>query len=423
MPGIDFGLDRFGRRDPDPVMTVTQLTAAVKSAITSMPELSHVAVAGEISSCTRSAKGHIYITLKDGASVVSAVVFAGSARTLTHQPQVNEQVVCYGSVDVYGGQGRYQLYCTDITLQGAGTQAAELEALRRRLEQEGLFSQHRPIPAMPRIIAVVTSAGGAALTDIKNVLARRCPMVKLLLIPALVQGAEAPESVAAGIRRAQDTDADVIIFGRGGGSVEDLSCFNSEVIARAVYASRIPTISAVGHERDYSICDYAADLRAPPPSAAAGSSRWSPSSAPELAASVTADMMIDDLSGALSQISSRMSHYIAERGSMLDSRMALITALSPASRLRTASQRLDSIEQQIRQSIHSRLDRLDRAVMASAGVISALNPLAVLSRGYSVTSSGERIVTEAGQLSPGDYISIRLGKGSVTARVTSVSED
>ena len=394
MPGIDFGLDRFGRRDPDPVMTVTQLTAAVKSAITSMPELSHVAVAGEISSCTRSAKGHIYITLKDGASVVSAVVFAGSARTLTHQPQVNEQVVCYGSVDVYGGQGRYQLYCTDITLQ------------------EGLFSQHRPIPAMPRIIAVVTSAGGAALTDIKNVLARRCPMVKLLLIPALVQGAEAPESVAAGIRRAQDTDADVIIFGRGGGSVEDLSCFNSEVIARAVYASRIPTISAVGHERDYSICDYAADLRAPTPSAAA-----------ELAASVTADMMIDDLSGALSQISSRMSHYIAERGSMLDSRMALITALSPASRLRTASQRLDSIEQQIRQSIHSRLDRLDRAVMASAGVISALNPLAVLSRGYSVTSSGERIVTEAGQLSPGDDISIRLGKGSVTARVTSVSED
>ena len=399
MPGIDFGLDRFGRRDPDPVMTVTQLTAAVKSAITSMPELSHVAVAGEISSCTRSAKGHIYITLKDGASVVSAVVFAGSARTLTHQPQVNEQVVCYGSVDVYGGQGRYQLYCTDITLQG-------------RLEQEGLFSQHRPIPAMPKIIAVVTSAGGAALTDIKNVLARRCPMVKLLLIPALVQGAEAPESVAAGIRRAQDTDADVIIFGRGGGSVEDLSCFNSEVIARAVYASRIPTISAVGHERDYSICDYAADLRAPTPSAAA-----------ELAASVTADMMIDDLSGALSQISSRMSHYIAERGSMLDSRMALITALSPASRLRTASQRLDSIEQQIRQSIHSRLDRLDRAVMASAGVISALNPLAVLSRGYSVTSSGERIVTEAGQLSPGDDISIRLGKGSVTARVTSVSED
>ena len=194
--------------------------------------------------------------------------------------------------------------------------------------------------------------------------------------------------------------------------MEDLSCFNSEVIARAVYASRIPTISAVGHERDYSICDYAADLRAPTPSAAA-----------ELAASVTADMMIDDLSGALSQISSRMSHYIAERGSMLDSRMALITALSPASRLRTASQRLDSIEQQIRQSIHSRLDRLDRAVMACAGVISALNPLAVLSRGYSVTSSGERIVTEAGQLSPGDDISIRLGKGSVTARVISVSED
>lgn len=412
MPEIDFGLDRFGRHDPEPIMTVTQLTAAVKSAIIAVPELSHVAVAGEISACTRSAKGHIYITLKDGTNVVSAVVFASSARSLTHQPQVNEQVVCYGSVDIYGGQGRYQLYCTDIKLQGAGTQAAELEALRRRLEQAGLFDQHRPIPAMPKTIAVVTSASGAALTDIKNVLARRCPMVKLLLIPALVQGAEAPESVAAGIRRAQDTDADVIIFGRGGGSVEDLSCFNSEVIARAVYASRIPTISAVGHERDYSICDYVADLRAPTPSAAV-----------ELATSKTADMMSDDLDNALLQIRSRMSHFLSECGRSLDSRMALITALSPSARIRTASQRLDSIEQQLRQSMHSRLDRLDRAVSASAGVISALNPLAVLSRGYSVTSSGDRIITEAGQLAPGDDISIRLGKGSVTAKVTSVSDD
>lgn len=412
MPEIDFGLDRFGRHDPEPIMTVTQLTAAVKSAIIAVPELSHVAVAGEISACTRSAKGHIYITLKDGTNVVSAVVFASSARSLTHQPQVNEQVVCYGSVDIYGGQGRYQLYCTDIKLQGAGTQAAELEALRRRLEQAGLFDQHRPIPAMPKTIAVVTSASGAALTDIKNVLARRCPMVKLLLIPALVQGAEAPESVAAGIRRAQDTDADVIIFGRGGGSVEDLSCFNSEVIARAVYASRIPTISAVGHERDYSICDYVADLRAPTPSAAV-----------ELATSKTADMMSDDLDNGLLQIRSRMSHFLSECGRSLDSRMALITALSPSARIRTASQRLDSIEQQLRQSMHSRLDRLDRAVSASAGVISALNPLAVLSRGYSVTSSGDRIITEAGQLAPGDDISIRLGKGSVTAKVTSVSDD
>lgn len=412
MPEIDFGLDRFGRRDPDPVMTVTQLTAAVKSAICGTPELSHVAVAGEISSCTRSAKGHIYITLKDGINVVSAVVFANAARTLTHQPQVNEQVVCYGSVDVYGGQGRYQLYCTDITLRGEGTQAAELEALRRRLEQAGLFDQHRPIPSMPKTIAVVTSASGAALTDIKNVLARRCPMVKLLLIPSLVQGAEAPESVAAGIRRAQDTNADVIIFGRGGGSVEDLSCFNSEVIARAVYASRIPTISAVGHERDYSICDYVADLRAPTPSAAV-----------ELATQRTADMMIDDLDDALAQIRSRMSHYLSDRGRMLDSRMSLITALSPASRLRTASQRLDSVEQQIRLSVHSRLERLDRAVNACAGVISALNPLAVLSRGYSVTSSGGSIITEAEQLAPGDDISVRFGKGSVTAKVTSVTKE
>ncbi len=414
MPEIDFGLENFGRRAPapDPVITVTQLTAMVKSAVSSAPGLSRVAVAGEISGCTRSAKGHIYLTLKDGTNVVSVVIFASAAAHLTHQPQNSEQVVCHGSVDIYGGQGRYQIYCTDVTLQGAGAQAAALEELRRRLEQQGLFNQHRPIPRKPRTIAVVTSATGAAITDIRNVLARRCPFVKLLLIPALVQGAEADQSVAAGIRRAQDTNADVIIFGRGGGSAEDLSCFNSEVIARAVYASRIPTISAVGHERDYSICDYAADMRAPTPSAAA-----------ELATSVTTGMMLDELNNNLLQICSKMTNYLSGCSRVLDSRMALITAQSPSARIRNASQRLDTLEQQIRRSVHDRLDRLDRAVTASAGVISALNPLAVLSRGYSVTSSERGIITDAAQLSPGDDIRIRLGRGEVAAKVTAVSEE
>lgn len=410
MPEIDFGLGNFGRRtaSSEP-LTVTQLTAMVKSAVNAAPNLSRVAVAGEISNCTRSARGHIYITIKDGTSVLSVMVFADKAANLTHQPQVNEQVVCHGSIDIYGAQGRYQLYCTDITLQGAGAQAAALEQLRQRLAQEGLFNQHRPIPALPKTIAVVTSPTGAAITDIKNVLSRRLPMVKVLLIPALVQGAEADLSVAEGIRRAQDTNADVIIFGRGGGSVEDLSCFNSEVIAREVFRSRIPTISAVGHERDFSICDYVADLRAATPTAAA-----------ELATVRTAEMMTTELNNNLLQMRTRVLNGIAERSKRLDSSMALITAMSPASRIKNASQRLDTLQQQIHRSIHDRLDRLDRAVTASAGVISALNPLAVLSRGYSVTSSGGRIISEAAQLAPGDDISIRLGKGTVSAKVTAV---
>lgn len=415
MPGTDMtfpGLDSFGVPDEEPVLTVTQLTAVVRSAVESAHGLSNVAVAGEISACTRSAKGHIYITLKDGTDVLSVVAFARTAAQLSHQPRINEQVVCYGSVSVYGGQGRYQLYCTDITLQGEGTQAAALEALRKRLEQEGLFNQHRPVPAMPKTIAVVTSPTGAAITDIKNVLARRCPMVKMLLIPALVQGAGADFSVAEGIRRAQSTNADVIIFGRGGGSAEDLSCFNSEVIARAVYASRIPTISAVGHERDYSICDYAADLRAPTPSAAV-----------ELATSKTSEMLCDELDDRLALISTNLRHILRDRGNRLDSRMSLITALSPAARLRTALQRLETVEKQIKGSVHARLDTLDRAVTARAGVISALNPLAVLSRGYSVTSSGGRIISDAQQLTPGDSINVRLGSGEITATVTSVSSD
>lgn len=411
MPEIDFGLGNFGRRTSAPApLTVTQLTAMVKSAVNSSPSLSRVAVAGEISNCTRSAKGHIYVTLKDGVNVLSVMIYADKVSRLTHQPNVNEQVVCYGSIDVYGVQGRYQLYCTEMTLQGAGAQAAALEELRQRLAQEGLFNQHRPIPALPKTIAVVTSPTGAAITDIKNVLSRRLPMVKVLLIPALVQGAEADLSVAEGIRRAQDTNADVIIFGRGGGSVEDLSCFNSEVIAREVFRSRIPTISAVGHERDFSICDYVADLRAATPTAAA-----------ELATARTAEMMTAELNNNLLQMRTRVLNGIAERSKRLDSSMALITAMSPASRIKNASQRLDTLQQQIHRSIHDRLDRLDRAVTASAGVISALNPLAVLSRGYSVTSSGGRIISEAAQLAPGDDISIRLGKGTVSAKVTAVS--
>ena len=404
MPGIDFGLDRFGRRDPDPVMTVTQLTAAVKSAITSMPELSHVAVAGEISSCTRSAKGHIYITLKDGASVVSAVVFAGSARTLTHQPQVNEQVVCYGSVDVYGGQGRYQLYCTDITLQGAGTQAAELEALRRRLEQEGLFSQHRPIPAMPRIIAVVTSAGGAALTDIKN-----CPMVKLLLIPALVQGAEAPESVAAGIRRAQDTDADVIIFGRGGGSVEDLSCFNSEVIARAVYASRIPTISAVGHERDYSICDYAADLRAPTPSAAAELAVFDVQLVEKWLMDYGTQMR-RQLELKLNQMRTRLMHDEEK-----------LRYLNPRAKLKENEKRLDELGAALERRMQATLEQKRHTLALLSGRLDGMSPLKKLAQGYSyVEDAGGHALTDADTVQIGEALSIHLYRGSLKAAVTEI---
>ena len=396
-----------------PVVTVSQVNRVVGMLIKGDKRLADVAVRGEISNFTRHYKtGHLYFTLKDEQTQLKAVMFAGNAAKLQFFPEDGSKVVCYGAITVYEPSGVYQINCLDIQPDGVGEQAQALEELKKRLYDEGLFSRKRPLPAMPKCAAVVTSAGGAALQDIINIISRRCPVMKLIVIPAKVQGVGADISVASAIERAQDCGADVLIFGRGGGSAEDLSCFNSEVIARAVYASRIPTISAVGHERDYSICDYAADLRAPTPSAAV-----------ELATSKTSEMLCDELDDRLALISTNLRHILRDRGNRLDSRMSLITALSPAARLRTALQRLETVEKQIKGSVHARLDTLDRAVTARAGVISALNPLAVLSRGYSVTSSGGRIISDAQQLTPGDSINIRLGSGEITATVTSVSSD
>ena len=316
--------------------------------------LQMVSVKGEVSNCKYHPSGHIYFTLKDSASALNCIMFAGDRRGLGFRLTEGQQVIAKGSVSVFERDGRYQLYVKEVTLDGAGALYEKYEQLKRELAEEGMFAPEykQQIPKYIHTLGVVTADTGAAVRDIIQIASRRNPFVQIILYPALVQGASAAPSIVNGIRALERQGVDVMIVGRGGGSIEDLWAFNERMVAQAVFDCSVPIISAVGHETDTTIIDYVADLRAPTPSAAA-----------ELAASVTADMMIDDLSGALSHISSRMSHYIAERGSMLDSRMALITALSPASRLRTASQRLDSIEQQIRQSIHSRLDSLDLSLI------------------------------------------------------------
>ena len=388
-----------------PVVTVTQVNRVVGMLIKGDRRLSNVAVRGEISNFTRHYKtGHLYFTLKDEQTQLKAVMFAGNAAKLEFDPDNGDKVVCYGAITVYEPNGVYQINCSGMEPDGAGEQAKALEELKKRLSEQGLFSQKRPLPRIPECVAVITSAGGAALQDVINIISRRCPVVKLIVIPAKVQGEGADLSVAAALRRAQSTEADVIIFGRGGGSAEDLSAFNSEVVARAVYSSRIPTISAVGHETDFSI----ADLRAATPSNAAELA------VPELSAIRAA------IDGSIEQIRTGVLRRIAESSRVLESQMALITALSPRSRLDNAEQRLDELSARIRTGMHNRLDRAERALVANAEVISALDPLGVLARGYSLTSTENGVVTSSAQLKPGDGITVRLSEGSVRASVTEI---
>ncbi len=392
-----------------PIVTVTQVNRVVGMLIKGDKRLANVAVRGEISNFTRHYKtGHLYFTLKDEQTQLKAVMFAGNAARLRFDPEDGGRVVCYGAITVYEPSGVYQINCLDMEPDGAGEQARALEELKQRLAAQGLFDQKRPLPVMPERVAVVTSAGAAALQDMINVISRRCPVVRLIVVPAQVQGVGAAESVAAAINRAQTTGADVLIFGRGGGSAEDLSAFNSETVARAVYCSKIPTISAVGHQTDFTIADLVADRRAPTPSAAAELA------VPEMSVISSA------IDGAMERIRADMLRRLSECDRALSSRMELISALSPRNRLNTAEQRLDELSERIRSSIHSRLDRAERGITANAEVISALNPLGVLARGYSLTSSESGIVTSAAQLKPGDEIAVRLAEGAVKARVTEI---
>lgn len=394
--------------DP-PVVSVTQVNRVVGMLIKGDRRLANVAVRGEISNFTRHYKtGHLYFTLKDEQTQLKAVMFAGNAARLRFDPDNGDKVVCYGAITVYEPNGVYQINCSAMEPDGAGEQAKALEELKKRLAAQGLFDQKRPLPRLPKCVAVVTSAGGAALQDVINIISRRCPVVRLIVIPAKVQGEGADISVAAAIARAQDTDADVIIFGRGGGSAEDLSAFNSEVVARAVFASRIPTISAVGHETDFSIADLTADMRAPTPSAAA-----------ELAVPELGNIHAV-IEATMEQIRAGMLRRLTDAERSLEAQMSLIAALSPKSRLNNAEQRLDELSAAIRTGMHHRLDRAEQSLKANAEIISALDPLGVLARGFSLTSTDRGIVTSAAQLSPGDSINVRLSEGSVRATVTEI---
>lgn len=390
-------------------VTVSQLNRRISIILAGEKTFADLCVRGEISNLTIHYKsGHIYFSLKDEAAAVKVVMFRSNAQKLEFLPENGMNVVVRGSVQCFERDGVYQIYANDIIPEGAGQQAVAFEQLKKRLDEEGLFAQKRPIPQFPRKIAVVTSETGAALQDILNILNRRYPLVKVALFPVTVQGEKAPSSIADGLAAANETDADVIIFGRGGGSAEDLSAFNTELVARAVFASKIPTISAVGHEIDFSIADFAADMRAPTPSAAA-----------ELAVPEK-----ETLCAALNTYKRRISNQILslfeKKQSNSEYLYEKIRARNPAQILRSNEQLLVNREADIRAKMQALLNSREQQLYSKAAVISALNPLDTLLRGYSIAYKDGAVLTNVNGVKSGDEIKVRVSDGEITAVVNAV---
>lgn len=393
------------------VVTVSQLNRRISILLSGEKAFADLSVRGEISNLTIHYKsGHIYFSLKDETASVKVVMFRSNAQRLTFLPESGMNVIVRGSVQCYERDGVYQIYANDIIPDGAGQQAIAFEQLKNRLNEEGLFAQKRPIPQFPKKIAVVTSETGAAFQDILNILNRRYPLVKVILFPVTVQGEKAPESIANGLAAANQTDADVIIFGRGGGSAEDLSAFNTELVARAVFSSNIPTISAVGHEIDFSLADFTADMRAPTPSAAA-----------ELAVPEK-ETLCAALDTCKRRILNQILSLFEKKQGSAEHLYEKIRARNPVQVLRSNEQLLINRSADIHAKMKSLLNSREQLLYSKAAVISALNPLDTLIRGYSITYKNGAVLTNVSNIKNGDEINIRVSDGEITAVVSSVKD-
>ena len=396
------------------IYSVTELNDRVKQLLDCDPGLSGICIRGELSNYKVYPSGHHYFTLKDQSSSIRCVMFKGSASKLRFKPESGMGVLAYGSVTVYPRDGAYQLYCTGITPEGMGDLHVAFEQLRDKLQREGLFDRERkkPIPRIPGKIAVITSSAGAAVRDILRVLAARWPMAQVLLLPVRVQGTEAPAEIAGALRYANRHNiADVIITGRGGGSIEDLWAFNDERVARAIAASGIPVISAVGHEPDVTISDYVADLRAATPSNGA-----------ELAVPDQAEVR-----EALAALEIRMGQAMGKKLSLLSGRLREMSSRrvmqSPTGYIDTKRMELDFIRSRLASSSSRYVSARRQAFVRYAASLDALSPLKVLKRGYAAASfEGGEIIRSKKQLCNGAEFILRLSDGKASCRALDVLE-
>ncbi len=390
------------------IATVTQINNYIKAILDKVPVLQNVWIKGEISNFKLHSSGHIYLTLKDEGAVLKAVMFKSAAASLKFKPADGMKILARGRISVYEAGGQYQMYIEEMEAEGTGDLYARFEELKKRLSDEGLFDEKRkkPIPKFPAKIGIVTSPTGAAIRDMVNVLRRRCPMVSAVIYPCLVQGENASRSIVEGIEYFNShKNVDVIIVGRGGGSIEDLWAFNEEITARAVAASLIPVISAVGHEIDFTICDFVADLRAPTPSAAA-----------ELA---VPDII--ELKRAIDSYSNRLSISLKSK---LDSQYRQLELLSK----RSVFTRFNKILEEREQTIDFMFDRFlnayknkaevaEKLFSALCGKLSALNPLSIFERGYCTALKDGKAINCINQVETGDKIILRVTDGELDCDV------
>lgn len=396
---MDFQRDR---------LSVSQLNQYLKMLMDGDPILSRLSVWGEISNFKAHSSGHFYFSLKDAQGQLRCVMFASSTARLKFLPEDGMRVIVRGRVSVYGASGQYQLYAEEIQPDGAGALALQLEQLKRKLAAEGLFDEtrKRALPKFPDRIGVITSPTGAAVQDIRHVLGRRYPMAEMLLFPSAAQGEEAPEQLIMGLSFfAQTRAADVIIIGRGGGSAEDLWAFNDERLVRAVASSPIPVISAVGHESDFTLCDFAADRRAPTPSAAA-----------ELAVP-DANAVFASVRSEAEKLQNRMRIRLQRDRQMLDSLTDSRIFRMPMVLLDEYRMRLAEQERVLGERISETCASSQHALVALAGRLEALNPLSVLTRGYAVVYRDQTMLTRARSVRENDTVRIRFADGDVYATV------
>ena len=394
------------------VYTVTRLNEYAGSILKNDPRLRSIRVSGEISGFKRHSSGHLYFNLKDESSVISCVMFRSAAAKLDFVPREGSNVIVRGSVSIYAKDGKYQLYAEGMKETGEGELYRQFLLLKTKLEAEGVFENSRPLPALPRMIGIATSESGAALHDIVNITRRRFPKMNLLLAPCQVQGAAAPCEIAAAVRALQRfPEVDVIIVGRGGGSYEDLSCFNDERVARAIFESRIPVVSAVGHETDFTIADFAADLRAPTPSAAA-----------ELCCPVYADMLY-------TVGIERENIESTARGAITETRRALMgvtgsaAMANPKHTIGLMRERLGNLKSTVDLSAKTALMSAEERLQSRLDNLKALSPEAVMERGYSlVMDANGNVIRSVSQLKKGQNIGIRMAGGKARASVTEIEQ-
>lgn len=397
------------------IMTVKALNSYLRELLETDEVLRDIWVKGEISNFTRASSGHLYFTLKDADAQVKCVMWKGSTFGLRFDPREGMAVEVHGSMSIYSATGQVQLYVSEMRQAGQGQLYAEFLKLKAKLQAAGLFDKKKPLPRFPHHIGIVSSATGAALQDMLHALDRRLPTARVTIAPSTVQGADAPASIIRALNALNRIeDLDVILLGRGGGSIEDLWCFNDEALAYVIFNSRVPVISGVGHETDFTIADFVADLRAPTPTAAA-----------ELASPVTVDDLLQNLTDRSARLEQSLSAIFTKHQQKFQLAQSALERVSPRQRIYNTLQRQDELFARLDRAMTAQLQNLELRLEKESAHLKALSPMAVLARGYAIISDPAtgKVVKHIAQIEPTLPIRVQILDGTFYAEVTDIKRE